>query len=53
MMMLFVISTAVIGVPAATISLQYANAASNDDNSSCSHHDIYGNRKNAPKMIRL
>jgi hypothetical protein len=51
--MLFVISTAVIGVSTAVITLQDANAASNNDNSSCSHHDTTGNPKNAPKMIHL
>ena len=47
--MLFVISTAVIGVSAVVITLQDANAASNNYNGSCSHHDTTGNPKKCSK----
>jgi len=49
MIMLFVISTAVIGVSAVVITLQDANAASNNYNGSCSHHDTTGNPKKCSK----
>jgi hypothetical protein len=45
MMTLFIISTVIIGV-SATITLQDANAASNDHNNSCrQHHDTSDNSK--------
>jgi hypothetical protein len=47
MMILFVISTLVIGL-SAMISLQYANAASND-NSSCGQHHTSDDSKECSK----
>ena len=44
-MMLFVVSTLVIGVSAAMITLQYVNAASNDDGSCGQHHTSDNPRK--------
>ena len=44
-MMMFVLSAIVIEVSAATITLQDANAASNDDNSSCRHQTSDNSKK--------
>jgi hypothetical protein len=42
---MFVLSAIVIGVFAATITLQDANAASNDDASSCGHQTSDNSKK--------
>jgi len=39
MIMLFVVSTVMIGVSAATTHMQYVNAASDDGSTLCRHHD--------------
>jgi hypothetical protein len=44
-MIMFVLVAMVIGVLAATITLQNANAASNDDNSSCRHQTSDNSKK--------
>jgi len=50
MIMLFVISTVMIGVSAATVPMQSGNAASsNDGSNSCSQHDTSDTSKRCSK----
>ena len=49
MVMLLVILALVIGVYAAIITPQYANAASNNEDGSCSSHQTSGNSKECSK----
>ena len=46
--MMFVLSAIIIGVFSATITLQYANAVSNNDDS-CSRHQTSDNSKKCSK----
>jgi hypothetical protein len=43
--MLLIVSALVIGVSAAIVTPQYVNAASNNDDSSCSHQNSDNSKK--------
>jgi hypothetical protein len=45
MVMLLIVSALVIGVSAAIVTPQYVNAASNNDDSSCSHQNSDNSKK--------